>query len=106
MSLLFSFTNLENRRAEQVLPRGDGRNGEEEVGKGHGRVKYSANTVHTCKQMEKWDMLKLFQEWWEGGIKRMVEEVNSSMVYLIYYKNTCKCHNVPPPSTIKKERIL
>jgi hypothetical protein len=25
--------------------------------------------------------------------------VNSTMVYLIYYKNFWKCHNVPPPST-------
>jgi hypothetical protein len=39
----------------------------------------------------------------------MMEEVNSSMIYLIYCKNFCKCHNVPPPSTtiiVKKERIL
>jgi hypothetical protein len=29
--------------------------------------------------------------------------VNSNMMYLIYYKNFCKCHNVPSPSkTIKK----
>jgi hypothetical protein len=36
-----------------------------------------------------------------GGWRRMVEGVNSSMMYLIYYNNFCKCHNVPPPSTIK-----
>jgi hypothetical protein len=31
-----------------------------------------------------------------------MEGVNSSMIYLIYYKNFHKCHNVPPPSiTIK-----
>jgi hypothetical protein len=43
-----------------------------------------------------------------GGYWRMVEGVNSSMIYLIYCKNFCKCHNVPPPrKTIKgkKERI-
>jgi hypothetical protein len=28
-----------------------------------------------------------------GGLKRMMEEVNSS---IIYCKNFCKCHNVPP----------
>jgi hypothetical protein len=34
-------------------------------------------------------------EWWRG--------VNSSVMYLIYCKNLCKCHNVPLPSTrIKK----
>jgi hypothetical protein len=25
--------------------------------------------------------------------------VNSSMLYLIYCKDFCKCYNVPPPST-------
>jgi hypothetical protein len=27
------------------------------------------------------------------GERRMVEGVNSSMLYLIYCKNICKCHN-------------
>jgi hypothetical protein len=35
----------------------------------------------------------------------MMEGVNSSMMYLIYYKNFCKCHNVPPLSTIRNERV-
>jgi hypothetical protein len=34
------------------------------------------------------------------GIKRAVEEVNSSMIHLIHYKNFSKCYNVFPPSTI------
>jgi hypothetical protein len=29
----------------------------------------------------------------------MVERVNSGMIYLIYCKNFCKCHNVYPPPT-------
>jgi hypothetical protein len=29
----------------------------------------------------------------------MVEGVNSSMIYLIYCKNFCKCHNIFPSST-------
>jgi hypothetical protein len=34
----------------------------------------------------------------------MVEGVNSRMTHLIYYKNFCKCHSVPPPSkTIEKK---
>jgi hypothetical protein len=37
-------------------------------------------------------------EWWRG--------VNSSMIYLIYCKNFCKCHNVPPPSTIIKNKVI
>jgi hypothetical protein len=44
----------------------------------------------------------LFQErGWEE--KENGGEVNSTMIYLIYSKNFCKCHNVPPPSTIKNE---
>jgi hypothetical protein len=32
--------------------------------------------------------------------------VNSSMIYLIHYKNLCECHNVPQPSkgTIKEKK--
>jgi hypothetical protein len=30
--------------------------------------------------------------------------VNSSIMYLIHYKNFCKCHNVPPSSTTIKEK--
>jgi hypothetical protein len=37
--------------------------------------------------------------------KEKMEGVNSSMIYLIYCKNVCKCHNVPLPSTIKKKII-
>jgi hypothetical protein len=32
------------------------------------------------------------------GLRRMVEGVNSSMIYLIYCKNLCKCHNIPHPA--------
>jgi hypothetical protein len=42
-----------------------------------------------------WDLLV------EG---RMVEGVNSSMIYLIYGKNFCKCYNVRLPSTIIKKK--
>jgi hypothetical protein len=42
---------------------------------------------------------------WIFTFKRMMERVNSTMIYLIYYKNFCKCHNVPPPrTTIKKKK--
>jgi hypothetical protein len=36
----------------------------------------------------------------------MVEGVNSILIYLIYCKNFCKCHNVPPAQQQqrKKER--
>jgi hypothetical protein len=36
------------------------------------------------------------------GEWRAEEGVNSSMIYLIHCMNFCKCHNVPPPSIIKK----
>jgi hypothetical protein len=39
------------------------------------------------------------------GIKENNGGVNSSMIYLIFCKNICKCHNVPPPRTaIKKKK--
>jgi hypothetical protein len=31
-----------------------------------------------------------------GGKMENDRGLNSSMIYLIYYKNFCKCHNVPP----------
>jgi hypothetical protein len=36
------------------------------------------------------------------GIRRMIEEVNSTV---IYYKYFCKCHNIPYNSTIKNKYI-
>jgi hypothetical protein len=40
-------------------------------------------------------------------MKRIVEGVISSMIYLIHYKNFCKYLNVPPPiSTIIKKCLL
>jgi hypothetical protein len=39
----------------------------------------------------------------EGGrIRKNGGGVNLSTIFLIYHRNFCKCHNVPPPSTIKK----
>jgi hypothetical protein len=32
----------------------------------------------------------------EEELRRMMEEMISTMIYLIYYKNFYKCHNVPP----------
>jgi hypothetical protein len=60
--------------------------------------------VYTCIQMQKWYLLKPFQEeQWRCEFKysRIVEGVNSSMIYLILCKNFWKCHTVPPPSTTK-----
>jgi hypothetical protein len=34
----------------------------------------------------------------------MAEGVNSSMIYFIYYKNFCKCHNVPPAHNKKNKK--
>jgi hypothetical protein len=35
------------------------------------------------------------------GIKEN-DGVNSSIIYFLYCKSLCKCHNVPPPRKIKK----
>jgi hypothetical protein len=40
----------------------------------------------------------------EAERRKMVEEVNSCTIYLIYCKNLCKCHNVPPPMATIKEK--
>jgi hypothetical protein len=39
----------------------------------------------------------------DRGFMRVVEGVNSSVIYLIHCKKLCKCHTVPPPSTIKEK---
>jgi hypothetical protein len=38
----------------------------------------------------------------EEGYRRMMEGVNSAMIYLIYCKNFCKSKNAPTPSTTIK----
>jgi hypothetical protein len=38
----------------------------------------------------------------EGQIRRMKKEVNSSMIYLIYCKNFCKC-TIYPQQNNKKD---
>jgi hypothetical protein len=48
--------------------------------------------------------LKLHQEWKEWGVKENGGGVNSSILYLMYCKNFCKCHNVPLPSTTIKRK--
>jgi hypothetical protein len=41
--------------------------------------------------------LKLFHEWCRGrGIKENDGGVNSTIIYLMFYKNFCKCYNAPP----------
>jgi hypothetical protein len=37
-----------------------------------------------------------------GGRGFIMTILISSVIYLIHYKNLCKCHNVPPPSTTIK----
>jgi hypothetical protein len=36
----------------------------------------------------------------------MIEEVNSSMMYLIHCKKLCKCHNTPQPNIAIKEEVI
>jgi hypothetical protein len=53
--------------------------------------------------MQKWCLLKLFQESGEGMIKDSCGGGGEfSMIYLIYWRNFCKCYNLPLPSTTKK----
>jgi hypothetical protein len=41
---------------------------------------------------------------WGLGIKRAKKGMNSSVIYLMYSKNLCKCHSAPPSSTIKEKK--
>jgi hypothetical protein len=39
-----------------------------------------------------------------GEVKEISEGMNSSMIYLIYFKNLCKCNNVPTLNTTLKNK--
>jgi hypothetical protein len=39
------------------------------------------------------------------GEEGIMEGVNSTMIYLLYCKNFCKCHNVFPVQQLKKKLI-
>jgi hypothetical protein len=76
---------LENGKAEWFsLERGGGR----ERGRRVNMVQILYTYVCKCK--------KLIQELGEKGQKRTVARVNSSMIYLINYKNLCKYSNIYP----------
>jgi hypothetical protein len=66
--LFFSSTKSKNRRAEQVLPKGESCHQWEEGGVEKGG-EYGAKNVYTCMQMQKWYLLKLLQESGKQGIK-------------------------------------
>jgi hypothetical protein len=51
---------------------------------------------------EKMISVETIPEVGRGNKREKWVRVNSSMICLIYCKNFCKCHNVPPPSTIIK----
>jgi hypothetical protein len=53
--------------------------------------------------MEKKIAAETIPEMGRGRKKENGGGVNTGMKYLIYFKNLCKCHNVPTPSTIKNK---
>jgi hypothetical protein len=76
-----------------------------EAGDGREWVKESecgANTAHTSVNV-KMMPFGTIPGIGRGGY-RMVDRVNSNMLYLI--KNFCKCHSVSPPSTIRVSSVL
>jgi hypothetical protein len=100
MSLFF---HLQNQRTggQKSSSWGAGTSGKgEEGGKGHGRVnKVQILCPHVCK----WEN-DICSNSGMGGrrVKKSGGGANSSMIYLIYFKNFCKCHNVYSASiTIK-----
>jgi hypothetical protein len=52
-------------------------------------------------KIEKWDMLKLLQEWGRGKRRMMEGKVNSTMIYC---KNFGKCHNCTPSTILIKNK--
>jgi hypothetical protein len=50
---------------------------------------YGGNTMYSCMQMEKWGLLKLFQEWGRG-----LKENDGEGEFCC--NNLGKCHNVSP----------
>jgi hypothetical protein len=80
---------------------GEGRRWGKGVG-GKIMCKYCVHMYVNGKMMP----VKLFQEWGERKIKENDGGGEFKYSILIYCKNICKCHNVPPPSTtIKKDYI-
>jgi hypothetical protein len=64
-------------------------------GKIQERVKeseYGGNMMYSCLKIEKWDLLKLFQELGEGGMKKNDGGENLTKIYC---KHFYKCHNAP-----------
>jgi hypothetical protein len=57
--------------------------------------------VNKCKNGTCWSYSG---NWGREEWRSMVEETNLCMMYLIYYKNLCKWHNVLPPITKIKEK--
>jgi hypothetical protein len=53
---------------------------------------YGGNVMYSCMKMEKWELLKLFQEWGRG-VKENDGGVNSTTIQC---KKFGECHNVPP----------
>jgi hypothetical protein len=65
------------------------------VGKGGRKVNMIQKRVHMYVQCKN----DTFIETIPGTGDREVEEVSSSMIYLIHHKNFCKCYHIPPSST-------
>jgi hypothetical protein len=54
--------------------------------------------VYKCRNDTCWTARKIR----EGCMSENSGRVNSSMIYLMHYKNLCKCYNVSRPSTTIK----
>jgi hypothetical protein len=66
---------------------------------GNGEFRCAIAQVTTNNSGTACSLLKSFVR----GQRRMIKGMNSSMMYLIYCKNFCKCHNVSPSSTTIKK---
>jgi hypothetical protein len=61
----------------------------------------SPNNVYTCKMYT--HVSKCKNDKIKGEKKKKNGEMIQKMIYLIHCKLFCKCHNIPPCSTINKK---
>jgi hypothetical protein len=98
-SLFFSYTKQENRSCLEELVPGGGEWRWELVKEGE----HGTNAVNTVVNGKMVSAETIPGNRGHEGMQENGGGVNSSMTYLIYCKNFCKCHNVPAASTTIKK---
>jgi hypothetical protein len=101
-----SFSKSENKQVEQVLPGGGGwYQWRQEVGKCCMRMKIAQILcTHVCNWKN--ETCRNYSRNGGKGKRRMIEGVNSTIIYLMYCRNFWQCHNIPPANTTIKIAVF